>query len=393
MPRYVTIDVGPQSFTIDERYDCLKVIGTGAYGCVVKAKDRISGRQVAIKKVRKVFRDLVDAKRILREIKLLKHLKYHENIVRLYDIMVNPAGDEDFTDIYIVTNLMETDLHRVLSSHQSLTDQHYQYFLYQLLRGIKYIHSAGILHRDLKPSNILVNANCDLVICDFGLSRGVDDAGDNKLTEYVCTRWYRAPELLCECNQYGPGVDVWSVGCIFGEMLRRRPLFRGTSPPNQLEVIIEKMGLPGEEELDFVQSDTVREAVYKFATYVDPPPFDSHFPEDANGDALELLKLLLRFDPNHRISVEDALGHRYLHTFHSQMDEPGHNTKTSQTHSFDFEQEGFGPDNELPKPRLQQLMYREMLELRNDAAVAESKSEGKEGEGKYSEDDYDAKAK
>lgn len=128
--------------------------------------------------------------------------------------MTVPPGRVDFDDIYLVTNLMESDMERIIRSNQALTDQHYQYFIYQILRGLKYIHSANVLHRDLKPSNLLVNANCDLAICDFGLARGFDVEGMDTLTEYVVTRWYRAPELLCESPHYGKAVDVWGLGFV-----------------------------------------------------------------------------------------------------------------------------------------------------------------------------------
>ena len=128
-----------------------------------------------------------------------------------------------------MTHLFESDLDRIVASQQRLSDQHAQYFVYQILRGLKFIHSANVLHRDLKPSNLLVNSNCDLAICDFGLARGVSADTAGQLTEYVVTRWYRAPELLCESADYDAKVDVWSVGCVLGEILGRRPLFKGNS--------------------------------------------------------------------------------------------------------------------------------------------------------------------
>jgi serine/threonine protein kinase len=112
-----------------------------------------------------------------------------------------------------------------------------QYFLYQLLRGLKYIHSANVLHRDLKPSNLLLNANCDLKICDFGLARTTSET--DFMTEYVVTRWYRAPELLLNCNEYTAAIDLWSVGCIFMELLNREPLFPGRDYVQQLRLITE----------------------------------------------------------------------------------------------------------------------------------------------------------
>jgi serine/threonine protein kinase len=131
---------------------------------------------------------------------------------------------------------METDLASIIKSNQPLTDDHCQFFLYQLLRGLKYIHSANIVHRDLKPRNILVNSNCDLKICDFGLARALlpSEPGTkaNVITDYVTTRWYRAPELLLTAREYSTSVDMWSVGCIFAEMIRRRPLLPGTDTRN-----------------------------------------------------------------------------------------------------------------------------------------------------------------
>ncbi|CAN0453617.1 unnamed protein product, partial [Ectocarpus sp. 12 AP-2014] len=193
--KYHKLSVGRESFEIDTRYTDLKPIGDGSYGFVCSAEDSVEGRQVAIKKVGDVFSDLVDAKRIVREIKLLRHFDGHENIIAIADIMTIPPDTTDFKDVYIVTNLMESDMDRIIASGQPLTDQHFQYFIYQVvLRGLKFIHSANVLHRDMKPSNLLVNANCDLAICDFGLARGVELEYEDELTEYVVTRWYRAPE-------------------------------------------------------------------------------------------------------------------------------------------------------------------------------------------------------
>lgn len=211
-------------FEVDKRYTYMRPIGHGAYGVVVSANDAKDKEKVAIKKVTKAFEDLVDAKRILREIKLLRHFD-HENIIHVKDLMV-PKSIETFDDIYIVSELMETDLHRVIYSRQALSDDHIQYFVYQTLRALKYIHSANVLHRDLKPSNLLLNSNCDLKVCDFGLARGLEDHA-LELTEYVVTRWYRAPEIMLACREYTKAIDVWSVGCIFGELLSRKPMFPG----------------------------------------------------------------------------------------------------------------------------------------------------------------------
>lgn len=120
-------------------------------------------------------------------------------------------------------------IHKIISFQyyqKELTDEHIQYFIYQILRGILYIHSANVIHRDLKPNNILLNKNCDLKICDFGLARGFENEDEFK-TEYVVTRWYRAPEVILNASAYTKALDIWSIGCIFAELLGRTPLFPG----------------------------------------------------------------------------------------------------------------------------------------------------------------------
>lgn len=250
-----TFPAGKHTFTVDKRYTMIRVIGSGAYGVVISAKDgnkqsqSSSNSSVAIKMVPKAFSDEIDAKRILREIKLLNHFQ-HDNIVNLIDMMPpNVKHLEDFTDVYMVTELMETDLHRIIYSKQKLSIEHVQYFIYQVLRGLKYIHSCRVLHRDLKPSNLLVNSNCDLKICDFGLARGIHSASNESshpdgprqtllLTEYVVTRWYRAPEIMLACHEYSYPVDVWSVGCIFAELILRKPYFPGDDYIDQVRLLL-----------------------------------------------------------------------------------------------------------------------------------------------------------
>jgi mitogen-activated protein kinase 1/3 len=157
---YHTFKASGQQFEIPSRYKLIRPIGHGAYGVVISAHDEKSNKNVAIKKIRRAFDDRVDAKRILREIKLMKRLE-HENVIRIIDLIPPPPNAEEFEDVYIVQELMETDLHRIIHSRQSLTIDHVQYFIYQILRGLKFIHSSNVLHRDLKPYNLLLNSNCD----------------------------------------------------------------------------------------------------------------------------------------------------------------------------------------------------------------------------------------
>lgn len=182
------------TFVVDADYIFTKEVGRGAYGAVVAAKHRTSGAGCAIKKISSINSKKILTKRCLREIKLLHHFRGHRNVTCLYDadIVFDEAGA--FQEVYLYEELMEADLHAIIRSGQPLSDAHYQSFIYQTLCGLKYIHSAGVIHRDLKPGNLLVNADCLLKICDFGLARSntTDQGAENSLmTEYVATRWYR----------------------------------------------------------------------------------------------------------------------------------------------------------------------------------------------------------
>mmetsp|Transcript_29069 Transcript_29069/g.48028 ORF Transcript_29069/g.48028 Transcript_29069/m.48028 type:complete len:545 (+) Transcript_29069:643-2277(+) len=357
---------GKETFTIPDRYSLLRTVGSGAYGVVISAHDKKKHRDVAIKMVPRAFNDEVDAKRILREIKLMKHL-HHENIVSILDMM--PPQNEyldDFNDVYIVADLMETDLHRIIYSKQTLSIDHVQYFVYQMLRGLKYIHSANVIHRDLKPSNLLVNSNCDLKICDFGLARGIhgdddehtmsNDAaaknGSMMLTEYVVTRWYRAPEIMLACNEYSKPVDVWSVGCIFAELILRKPYFPGDDYIDQLTIIAEKLGKLPEQDLDFVTSEKAKRFMRKLPDTT-AASFSRQFPGTPRP-ALDLLRRMLHIHPKKRITVQDALAHPFFAQLHSPQDEPS----APKPFDFSFEQE------KLTRLRLKELIWREAGQFR-----------------------------
>jgi serine/threonine protein kinase len=226
-------------FEIGERYEIIDPVGSGAYGVVVAAKDKEAAdpenNLVAIKKIEKAFEHRVFAQRTLRELKILR-LMDHDNVINIETIL-KPKSRDDFQEIYVVNELMETDLAQIIKSNQPLSEEHIQFFLYQLLRGLKYIHSAGILHRDLKPRNLLVNGNCDLKICDFGLARAdipYLQTQSAVMTDYIATRWYRAPEVILSWKKYTASIDVWSVGCILAELLTRKPLLPATSEEEQI---------------------------------------------------------------------------------------------------------------------------------------------------------------
>lgn len=304
-------------FVVDDRYELLRGLGRGAYGIVVSARDRVSKRHVAIKKISAVFDNPIAAWRTLREVKLLKHLA-HENVIGLFDIM-RPAESDiaTFADVYLVYELMDTDLHQIIRTRQELTEQHLQFFIYQVLKGLKYVHTANVLHRDLKPANLLLTAKCDLKICDFGLARTSSER--NMMTEYVVTRWYRAPELLLSCDHYSAAIDIWSVGCILAELLRRKPLFPGSNYLEQLNLIVGTLGTPSREELGFVTQQTAHD----YITRMDRIPradFSKAFPGASSG-CLSLLSSMLQFDPRRRIGVVAALEHPWLADLHDPATE------------------------------------------------------------------------
>ncbi|KAM4865428.1 LOW QUALITY PROTEIN: mitogen-activated protein kinase 15 [Thomomys bottae] len=230
---------------VAQRYQLKRRLGRGAYGVVWKAVDRKTGEVVAIKKIVDAFRDRTDAQRTFREAMLLRALGVHPNITRLLEVL--PAQND--RDIYLVLESMDTDLNAVIQKGGLLDDVHQRYILCQLLWTSEYLHAAGVIHRDQKPSNVLLDARCSVKLCDFGLARRLGAPGPEgpPLTQYVATRWYRAPEVLLHSSRYSPGVDMWSLGCILGEMLRGRPLFPGASTLHQLHLILEAVAPPAPE--------------------------------------------------------------------------------------------------------------------------------------------------
>lgn len=339
-------------FEIDTKYVPIKPIGRGAYGIVCSSINRETNEKVAIKRINNVFDNRIDALRTLRELKLLRHLR-HENVIGLKDVMV-PIHRRSFKDVYLVYELMDTDLHQIIKSSQALSNDHCQYFLFQLLRGMKYLHSANILHRDLKPGNLLVNANCDLKICDFGLAR-TSSGKEQFMTEYVVTRWYRAPELLLCCDKYDTSIDVWSVGCIFAELLGRKPIFPGTECLNQLKLIINVLGSQSEADLEFIDNPKARRYI-KSLPYCPRTPLARIYP-GANPLAIDLLQRMLIFDPSKRISVTEALQHPYM----SALYNPNLNPPAQVPIDLDI-------DEDLGEDMIREMMWREMLHYHPEAA-------------------------
>nr|XP_020487259.1 mitogen-activated protein kinase 15 [Labrus bergylta] len=321
---YESANVSEVEEHISLKYEIKKRLGKGAYGIVWKAVDRQTGEIVAVKKIFDAFRNRTDAQRTFREIMFLQEFGDHPNIVKLLNV-VRAQNDKD---IYLVFEYMDTDLHAVIKKGSLLKDIHKRYVMYQLLKAIKYLHSGNVIHRDQKPSNVLLDTDCVVKMCDFGLARSLnqiqEDSGNPALTEYVATRWYRAPEILLGSARYTKGVDMWSLGCILGEMLLGKALFPGTSTINQIEKIMSAIPHPSPEDVLAIKSEYGSSVIQRMLLKPQVPLEDLLQPS-VPADALDLLKGLLVFNPDKRLTAEQALQHPYVARFHSPAKEPALN--------------------------------------------------------------------
>ncbi|CAO3581554.1 unnamed protein product [Absidia cylindrospora] len=321
----VSLEGGNENFIIDKRYSILRKVGSGSYGSVCSAINTESKEVVAIKKCLRIFDRKLITKRCLREVKLLQHFNGHPHIVALRDMDI--VDYSHFNEIYLVLECCDTTMSDIIHSNVPLEPVHYRWFMYQIFSALHYIHSANVLHRDLKPSNILVNQNCTLRICDFGMARGFVNPTSLDLpsmTHYVVTRWYRAPEIMISNSSYDKAIDMWSAGCIFAELLGRRVLFKGNDYVDQLKKIIGILGLP--EDTSF-WDETISESVIEYIRNLRnadgaPPPsecidFYTLFP-NCPKDGIDLMVLLLQLDPKKRLQAESALSHPYV----SEMRDP-----------------------------------------------------------------------
>ncbi|CAO3616263.1 unnamed protein product [Cunninghamella echinulata] len=237
-----------------------------------------------------------------------------------------------FNELYLVLECCDTTMHDIIHSGVNLEPVHYQWFMYQIFSALHYIHSANVLHRDLKPSNILVNQNCTLRICDFGMARGFANSKslENPLmTHYVVTRWYRAPEIMLSNSSYDKAIDMWSAGCIFAELLGRKVLFKGNDYVDQLKKIIGILGLP--KDTSFWE-ETTSESVIDYIRNLrdadgNPPPTDpidfSAFFPNCPPEGIDLLETLLQLDPKQRLRADMALMHPYVQDMRDPGEEMG----------------------------------------------------------------------
>lgn len=358
MSHFYSQRVGDTVFTVMDRYKDLVSIGSGAQGVVCSAYDTVLKHKVAVKKLVKPFQNDTYAKRAFRELRLMKMVN-HKNIIGLLNLFTPATSLEDFEDVYIVMELMDANLCRVIGIE--LDHDRMSYLLYQLLCGIKHLHCAGIIHRDLKPSNIVVKEDCSLKILDFGLARTADQTF--MMTPYVVTRYYRAPEVIVGMK-YKQNVDIWSVGCIFAEIVRGEILLPGKDYIDQWNKVTQILGTPPVEFFQQLQPSV--------KMYCEAQPryrgksWDSLFPEDAfphdtpedlqkTGSAKDLLSKMLKIDPKERVTVDEALRHPYVNIWYdpSEVNAP---PPKQYDHTLD--------EKNIPLDQWKRLIYEEVKSLK-----------------------------
>uniref|UniRef100_A0A7S2R6N6 Cyclin-dependent kinase 2 homolog n=1 Tax=Rhizochromulina marina TaxID=1034831 RepID=A0A7S2R6N6_9STRA len=287
-----------------ERYQKLDKVGEGTYGVVYKAKDNQTGQILALKKIRLDAEDEGIPSTAIREISLLKELQ-HPNIVRLYDVVHTERK------LTLVFEFLDQDLKKYLDICETGLDTSItKSFLLQLLRGVAFCHHHRVLHRDLKPQNLLINREGELKLADFGLARAFG-IPVRSYTHEVVTLWYRAPDVLMGSQRYSTPVDIWSVGCIFAEMINGRPLFAGNSDTDQLDRIFRAMGTPTERTLPGLLELPQYDA--KMPQYPSPNDLSHLVPSLASDPiGLDLLQSMLTYNPTARMSAAEAMRHEYF---------------------------------------------------------------------------------
>mmetsp|Transcript_72401 Transcript_72401/g.154982 ORF Transcript_72401/g.154982 Transcript_72401/m.154982 type:complete len:399 (-) Transcript_72401:103-1299(-) len=311
-----------------KRFSVGKQIGRGNYGIVWEVheidKNGQQGRHVGLKKVLHAFRNPADAQRTYREVSYLLELGGHDNLLMAHDVMVS----SDDKHLYVITDLMESDLSKAMRC-QCLKPVHMPLIGYQLLRALKYLHSADVMHRDLKPSNILLDSKCQVKLADFGWARSALTPHpdwplpDGLMTDYAATRWYRSPEMLLSARHYGLPVDLWAVGCVVGEMHGEQPLIPGSSTIDMMNRLIEMLGRPIDLDIESMEAKYANFSLSCLPPGAAHRPLDDMFSKCENQEVMvDFLKLLLQWNPGKRLTAGEALEHPYVGAFHNPDDEP-----------------------------------------------------------------------
>jgi len=284
-----------------QKYHKLEKLGEGTYGVVYKAKDKITGDIVALKKIRLELEEEGVPSTSIREICVLKELN-HPNIVKLLDVV--STADK----LHLVFEFLDRDLKKYIDSVPQVHPNLIKSYMYQLILGMNYCHSRRVLHRDLKPQNLLIDKEGVLKIADLGLARTFT-IPIRQYTHEVVTLWYRAPEVLLGGKLYSTALDMWSVGCIFAELINNRPLFPGDSEIDELFHIFRALGTPNNESWNGVSDFPNYQTTFPSWK---PRPSQELVPKCNDPLAVDLLEQLLQYEPSTRISAKRALLHPYF---------------------------------------------------------------------------------
>lgn len=306
-----------QSFDIEDTYTVTSVVGYGAYGVVCSALDDRTFQEVAIKRVSRIFEDLVDGRRIWREIVILRLLKEKgcRNILNLIRVLPPKDHITDFRELYMVTDLYDVDLFSIIRQGKGMSLDVLRRVSVRVLRCLADMHSMGIVHRDIKPSNILLRDDSNLenaIVCDFGLARaGLHNLKEPlDLTDYVVTRWYRPPELLLMCPYSFP-IDMWAVGCVMAEYVMQRPLFAGRDYIHQLQLVLSSVPVTGTAFMEATSSSSLAYVKDVLKKHQNSRPL-SQLLSALPKDALDVITRMLAFEPEKRIKSREALRHPFF---------------------------------------------------------------------------------
>ncbi|XP_072395954.1 cyclin-dependent kinase-like 4 isoform X5 [Diabrotica undecimpunctata] len=286
-----------------EKYEHLAIVGEGSYGLVMKCRHRETDQIVAIKKFLETEEDATIRKMALREIRMLKRLK-HENLVAMIEVFRYKKR------FHLVFEYLEgTVLDELDKMPGGLGEERCRQRIFQVTRGINYCHSNHIVHRDVKPENVLVSSLGVVKLCDFGFARLISSTGE-ACTEYVATRWYRAPELLVAEPHYGTPIDIWSIGCLFAEMMTGDPLFPGNSDIDQFYLIVKMMGKPCSRHQHLLSKNSKLRTTVKFPTEESIGLY-KHF-ESWPTLTIEFLESCMKMDPQQRLTADELLKHSFF---------------------------------------------------------------------------------
>ncbi|RZC92772.1 hypothetical protein C5167_029502 [Papaver somniferum] len=342
-------------------FDKLEQIGEGTYGLVYKARDVLTGEIVALKKIRTDKEKEGFPITAMREIKILKKLR-HQNVIKLKEIVTStgPGNDEQGKpgptdgnkykgDIYMVFEYMDHDFSELSKRGVRFSVPQIKCYMKQLLTGLHYCHLNEVLHRDIKAANLLVDNEGNLKLADFGLARSLSNDHQGNLTNEVITLWYRPPEILLGATKYGPAIDMWSVGCIFAELLLGKPILPGKDRTMQLEMIFKLCGSPNEVNWPGVSK------LPWYKNFKPKEPKESCLREtfrQYGRHAVELLDKMMTLDPSQRISAKDALDAEYFWTDPLPCD-PKSLPKYETSHEFKVRQQQRQQEEAAKRQKLQ----------------------------------------